>query len=99
MFKFPYIPLKFFKFLFTPTIYCVIMINIELGVVYSMNDEILTVAQTASYLKVSDKTVLKLIKSGKLVASLVGRIYRIKLSDINAYLAATSNEKERAKLK
>ena len=88
-----------FKFLFTPTISCVIMIHVKLGVVYPMYDEILKVAQAATYLKVSDKTVLKLIKSGKLVASLVGRIYRIKLSDINAYLAATSNEKEGAKLK
>ena len=64
-----------------------------------MNDEILTVAQTASYLQVSDKTVLKLIKSDKLVASQVGRIYRIKLSDINAYLSANSNGKKGAKIK
>ncbi len=58
-----------------------------------MNDEILTVLQTADYLKISDKTVLKLIKQKKLVASLIGRIWRIKLSDINAYLAANSNGK------
>ncbi len=64
-----------------------------------MNDEILTVAQAATYLKVSDKTVLKWIKSDKLVASLVGRIYRIKLSDINAYLSANSNGKKGAKSK
>lgn len=64
-----------------------------------MNEEILTVAQTASYLQISDKTVLKLIKSNKLVASLVGRVYRIKLSDINAYLAANSNGKKGVKPK
>lgn len=64
-----------------------------------MNDEILTVAQTATYLQVSDKTVLKLIKSDKLVASQVGRIYRIKLSDVNAYLSASSNGKKGAKSK
>lgn len=64
-----------------------------------MNDEILTVAQTAAYLQVSDKTVLKLIKSDRLVASLVGRIYRIKRSDITAYLAANSNGKKGAKSK
>lgn len=64
-----------------------------------MNDEILTVAQTATYLKVSDKTVLKRIKNGELVASLVGRVYRIKLSDINAYLAANSNGKKGAESK
>ena len=64
-----------------------------------MNEEILTVAQAASYLQVSDKTVLKLIKGDQLVASQVGRVYRIKLSDINAYLAANSNGKKGAKVK
>lgn len=66
---------------------------------YPMDDEILTVAQAAAYLKVSDKTVLKWIKNDKLVASLVGRIYRIKLSDINDYLAANSNGKKGVKSK
>jgi len=56
-----------------------------------MNDEILTVAQTATYLKVTDKTVLKLINGEKILASKVGRNWRIKLSDINAYLSANSN--------
>ncbi len=64
-----------------------------------MDDEILTVAQVAAYLKVSNKTVLKWIKSDKLVASLVGRIYRIKLSNIHAYLAANSNGKKGCGLK
>ena len=62
-----------------------------LGVLYPMNDEILTVAQTATYLKVTDKTVLKLINGEKILASKVGRNWRIKLSDINAYLSANSN--------
>ena len=47
----------------------------------------------------SDETVLKLIKGDQLVASQVGRVYRIKLSDINAYLAANSNGKKGAKVK
>lgn len=64
-----------------------------------MNDEILTVSQAATYLQVSDKTVLKLIKNDKLIASQVGRIYRIRLSDINAYLAANSNGKKGVKEK
>ena len=64
-----------------------------------MDDEILTVAQAAAYLKVSDKTVLKWIKNDKLVASLVGRLYRIKLSDNNYYLAAHSNGKKGVKSK
>ncbi len=64
-----------------------------------MNDEILTVAQIPTHLKVSDKTVLKWIKSNKLVASLIGCIHRMKLSDINAYLAANSNGKKGVKSK
>lgn len=59
-----------------------------------MNDEILTVAQAAVYLKVSDKTILNWIKNGKLIASKVGHIYRIKLSDINDCLANNSTVKK-----
>jgi len=59
-----------------------------------MNDEIMTVAQTAKYLKIGDKTVLRLISDQRLLASKVGRIWRIKLSDINTYLATNSNEKK-----
>ena len=44
-----------------------------------MGDEIYTVAQTAQYLKVCDKTVRRLIASNKLVASRIGgRSLRIK---------------------
>lgn len=76
-----------------------VILKNKVGVLYPMDDEILTVAQAAAYLKVSDKTVLKWIKNDKLVASLVGRIYRIKLSDINDYLAANSNGKKGVKSK
>lgn len=64
-----------------------------------MENEILTVAQAATYLQVSEKTVLKWIKNDKLIASQVGRIYRIRLSDINAYLAANSNGRKGEKAK
>lgn len=64
-----------------------------------MENEILTVAQAATYLQVSEKTVLKWIKNDKLIASQVGRIYRIRLSDINAYLAANSNGRKGGKAK
>ena len=64
-----------------------------------MNEEILTVAQAATSLQVSDKTVLKWIKSGKLVASQFGRIYRITRSDINTCLATNSTGKKGAKSK
>ena len=60
-----------------------------------MADEIFTVAQTAQYLQVCDKTVRRLISSNKLVASRVGngnRALRIKKSDVDAYLAEHTNK-------
>ena len=53
-----------------------------------MQDEIYTVAQAAKYLQVCEKTVRRLIKDQKLVASRVGgRALRIKKADIDLYLA------------
>lgn len=63
-----------------------------------MSNELLTVAQAAKYLKVSDKTVRRLISDNKLLAAKVGnRSWRIKESDIEAYLQAHSNGKKGAK--
>lgn len=60
-------------------------------------DELLTVAQAAKYLKLSEKTIRRLIASKKLTASKVGdRPWRIKASDIESYLSAhTNGRKER----
>lgn len=54
-------------------------------------DELYTVEQTATYLKVSTKTIRRLIKSEKIIASKVGGRWRIKKSDIEEYLGRTSN--------
>lgn len=60
-----------------------------------MSDLIFTVAQTAEYLQVCDKTVRRLIMERHLVASRVGmRSWRIKKSDIDEYLISNTNEKE-----
>jgi len=60
-------------------------------------DEILTVAQTAKYLQVCDKTVRRLIASKKLTASKVGsKSWRIKTSDIDEYLQTHTNSREGA---
>jgi excisionase family DNA binding protein len=57
-----------------------------------MNDEILTVKQTAAYLKLSIKSVHKLIGEKKVLASKVGpRSWRIKKSNIEAFLKANAN--------
>ena len=57
-----------------------------------MSDEIFTVAQAAEYLKVCNKTILRLIKSQKLTASKVcGHSWRIKKEDLIEYLSKTQN--------
>ena len=57
-----------------------------------MNSELLTVTQAAEYLKLSDKTVRRLIKKGDLIASKIGnRAWRIRSSDIENYIYSTSN--------
>jgi len=62
-------------------------------------DELLTVAQAAEYLKLSEKTIRRLIKSHNLTASKVGdRSWRIKASDIESYLNAHTNGEEGAQL-
>lgn len=57
-----------------------------------MSDEIFTVLQAAQYLKVSERTIRRLIKSKKLTASRVGsRSLRIRQNDIDQYLANHTN--------
>ena len=56
-----------------------------------MNNNLLTVAQAASYMQFSEKTVLRLIHSGRLKASKLGRrSWRIKASDLEILMAAIS---------
>ena len=58
-----------------------------------MENEIFTIAQTAEYLQISEKTVRRLIKYGEIIASKVGeRNWRIKKQDIEEYLAINSNK-------
>ena len=57
-----------------------------------MNMEVLTVAQTAKYLQLSEKTVRRMICNGSLQASKLGnRTWRIRACDIDRYLSSTSN--------
>ena len=57
-----------------------------------MLDTLLTVSQTAEYLKVCEKTVRRLIKANKLSAYRIGsRSLRIKKSDIDKYLRMNHN--------
>lgn len=58
---------------------------------YLMED-ILTVQQTANYLKVCEKTVRNLIRENKLGASRVGRTWRIPMNEIDKYLCENRNK-------
>jgi len=65
-----------------------------------VDDELLTITQTAEYLQLSDKTVRRLIKDDKLAAYKVGeRVWRVKESDIVKYLSDNSNGKKGADTK
>ena len=57
-----------------------------------MSDEILTIDQTAEYLKVSNKTIRRLIERHVLTASKVGGSWRIKRKNIDSYLLETENK-------
>ena len=60
--------------------------------VYVMTDELLTVAQTAQYLQVCEKTVRRLINNQKLTASKVGsRAWRIRKEAVDKYLNEHTN--------
>ena len=51
---------------------------------------LLTVAEIAAVLRVSNMTVYRLIKAGELPALRVGKNYRIRTDDLDAFLATGS---------
>lgn len=55
---------------------------------------LLTVAEVADVLRVSNMTVYRLIKGGELPAIRVGKNYRIRQHDLDAYLNAGSVQAE-----
>ena len=53
----------------------------------SITPTLLTVREVAQVMRVSTMTVYRLIRAGELVATRVGRSYRIFESDVSAYLS------------
>jgi excisionase family DNA binding protein len=49
-------------------------------------DRLLTVAEVAGTMRVSNMTIYRMIKSGELPAIRVGKNYRIRESDLDRYL-------------
>ncbi len=56
-----------------------------------IEDNVFTVKQVAKYLKVCERTVIRLIHDKKIKASKVGGSWRIKEKDINKYLNTYTN--------
>lgn len=54
------------------------------------SDRLMTVAEVAATMRVSNMTVYRLIKAGDLAALRVGKNYRVRESDVEMYLAARS---------
>lgn len=51
------------------------------------DDRFLTVSEVAELMRVSTMTVYRLIKAGDLRAARVGRSYRLRVDEVDAYLA------------
>ena len=57
--------------------------------------EILTPDEVAEYLKVSKKTVYKIVRSGALPAFKAGKHWRVRSADLGAWIARRSKESGR----
>jgi excisionase family DNA binding protein len=57
-------------------------------------DKLLTLKETAKILRVSERTIMRYLKSGKLKASKLGQ-WRIKESDLDKFLKENSNNKRK----
>jgi excisionase family DNA binding protein len=53
-----------------------------------MTETLLTAAEVADQLRVSTMTIYRLIRSGELPAVRVGRNYRVRARDLDAYLTS-----------
>jgi excisionase family DNA binding protein len=56
-----------------------------------MTDEILTIKEVASYLKVNDRTVYRLASSQKIPAFKVGNAWRFKRKDLEEWINNQQN--------
>lgn len=64
-----------------------------------MEEKILTADQVAQTLQIHPFTVLKFIKQGKLKASKLGRVYRIRSSDVEKFLDDQTRQTDEVKVK
>lgn len=52
---------------------------------FSKTPEIMTLEQLAEYLQVSYQTVYKMVRNGDIRAVKIGRSYRVRKEDVDAY--------------
>jgi len=64
----------------------------------NQTDKLLTIEEVAVILRVSTRTIVRYIEAGKLKASKIG-VWRIKQSDLDAFLENTSNVNKESKKK
>jgi excisionase family DNA binding protein len=60
--------------------------------------ETYTIEQLQKILKLSDRTIFRLLKDGKITGFKIGREWRFQESDINAYIQAQRQEAERERI-
>src|SRR3970282_2368362 len=70
------------------------MIKSDRGNVMEQKEEIFTPEQAAEYLQVDKETIYRYIRQGKLVASKLGRTYRIPKGSIDLLLWATRTRED-----
>ncbi len=57
--------------------------------------EILTVDEAAAYLQIHKVTVYKYIRAGRLPAARLGKVYRLRRRDVDAFLETMTPERSR----
>lgn len=58
--------------------------------------DVMTLKEAAEYLRVSESTLLRLLKGGKIPAGKVGRQWRIRRVSLDAYLEGVNNGQDKA---
>ncbi len=59
------------------------------------NERVMTTTEAMKYLRVTRKTILKLVREGKIKANKVGKDYRYLKSEIDNYLRGQTTSKEK----
>jgi len=67
--------------------------------VRAMTDQIMTVKEVATYLKVNDRTIYRMAMSGKIPAFRVGASWRFKSCEIDAWIESEHNSMQQPILK